>query len=44
MYYIWCNIWWKLFVGDKGAPGYEGLAGIDGEKVSIKIIFLSNNG
>lgn len=36
LYYILFNIWWKLCVGDKGAPGYEGLTGTDGEKVSIK--------
>jgi len=27
------------FAGDKGAPGYSGLAGEDGGKVSTKTIF-----
>lgn len=30
----------KLYLGDKGAPGYSGLAGEDGEKVSTKNYFM----
>lgn len=30
---------WKLCAGDKGAPGYSGLAGEDGDKVSAVTIF-----
>lgn len=30
----------KLHLGDKGAPGYSGLAGEDGEKVSLNNYFM----
>lgn len=30
-----------MCVGDKGAPGFEGLVGVDGDKVSIKLLFYS---